>query len=57
MEKQKKYNQMKSTQHIAKHIVRSHQPTLKPKPAKELVYFASSDFADTIKTKSLKTEK
>jgi len=49
MEKQKKYNEMKSPQHIAKHIVRSHQPMLKPKPAKELVYFASPDFADTKK--------
>jgi len=57
MEKQKKYNEMKSQQHIATHIVRSHHPTLKPKPAKELVYFAIPDFADTKKTKSLKTEK
>lgn len=49
MEKQKKYIEMKSQQHIAKHIVRSHQPTLQPKPAKELVYFSSPDFADTKK--------
>jgi len=38
MEKQKKYNELKSPQHIAKHIVRSHQPTKKTKPAKELTY-------------------
>jgi hypothetical protein len=49
MEKQKKYDEMNNPQHIAKHIVRSHQPTLKPKPAKELVYFASPAFADTKK--------
>jgi hypothetical protein len=52
MEKQKKYNEMKKTQRIAKHIVRLHRQTLKPKPAKDLVYFASPE-----KTKSLKTEK
>jgi hypothetical protein len=49
MEKQKKYNEMKNPLHIAKHIVRLHQPQLKPKPAKELVYFASTDFAETKK--------
>jgi len=38
MVKQKKYNEMKSPQHIAKYIVRSHHPTLKPKPAKELQF-------------------
>lgn len=40
---------MRSQQHIAKHIVRSHQPTLKPKPTKELDYFACPDFVDTNK--------
>lgn len=34
---------------MPKHIVWSHKQTLKPKPAKELVCFSSSDFADTKK--------
>jgi len=45
------------TTHSAKHIVRSHKPTLKPKPAKELACFACTDFADTKKTKSFLTLK
>jgi len=30
---------MRNPDHTGKHIVRSHQPTLKPKPVKELACF------------------
>lgn len=46
---------MNSAQHIDKHIVRSHHLTQNPKPAKELVYIASPDFADIEKIKSTLT--
>jgi len=49
------YNTVLNNLHIliAKHIVRSHKPTLRPKPAKEFACFAYPDFTDTNKTKSL----